>query len=189
MNSITMMNNNTTAGSELDPRDRPSKSVAESMVEISQLMRPQHANFAGNVHGGTILSLMDEVAYTCASRFAETYCVTVHVDQVEFLAPVKVGDLLRLKASVTLAGRTSMEIGISIVAEDPRRSGSERRTNRCFFTMVAMGEEGKPTPVPALRLETPDDRTWHCEAQMRQELRKRFNDDLAAGACDLESID
>ncbi len=189
MNSIMTTNDNTTATSKLDPQDHPSKSVAESMIEMSQLMRPQHGNFAGNVHGGTILSLMDEVAYTCASRFAESYCVTVSVDSVEFLSPVRVGDVVRLKASVIMTGNTSMGVGISMIAEDPRHPGSGRRTNRCFFSMVAIDDDGRPTRVPKLRLETAEDHTWNCEAQLRVKLRKRYKDDLAAGACDLGSID
>jgi len=165
---------------------RKAKSVSASRVELSQLMRPQHGNFAGKVHGGTILALMDEVAYTCASKFAEAYCVTVAVDRVEFLAPVEVGQVLTLKASVNHVGRTSMEVGIQITAEDPRHPGSGQRTNRCFFTMVALYEDGGPTEVPRLELETVEDRKWACEARMRRELRARYMEDLAAGICRLE---
>ncbi|MFQ5702916.1 MAG: acyl-CoA thioesterase [Gemmatimonadales bacterium] len=187
--SIVADKSDSTTSNEPGVEARPIKSVVESRIEMSQLMRPQHANFAGNVHGGTILALMDEVAYTCASRFAESYCVTVSVDSVEFLAPVRVGDVVRLKASVILAGNTSMEVGISMIAEDPRHPGSGRRTNRCFLSMVAIGDDGRPTQVPQLRLETAEDRTWNCEAKLRRQLRRRYKSDLAAGVCELDPDD
>ncbi len=154
-------------------------------MEISQLMRPQHGNFAGNVHGGVLLGLMDEAAYLCASRYAESYCVTVAVDHVDFHAPVRVGDMVTLRASVNLVGRTSMVVGISIVAEDPLNPSASRRTNRAFFTMVAR-EEGSHRPVPALVCETAADRRWQCEAKLRRDLRVRFAHDLEAGVCQIE---
>ncbi len=168
-------------------RVEPEKTVAESRVQISQLMRPQHGNYAGNVHGGVLLSLMDEAAYLCASRFAEAYCVTVAVDHVEFRSPVRVGDMVTLRAAVNYVGRSSMEVGISIIAEDPQRPGAARRTNRSFFKMVALGEDGRPTRVPRLRLETDEDRKWHCEAALRRELRERFRRELEAGACRIDA--
>lgn len=174
------MRGETTAGR------RPRKTVHDSRVEISRLMRPQDGNFAGNVHGGVLLGLMDEVAYLCASRYAEAYCVTAAVHQVDFHSPVRVGDLVTLRASVNLVGRASMEVGISIVAENPRDPTTGRRTNRCFFTMVALDEEGRPAPVPELVLETEADRTWACEAELRKELRRRYGRELERGACRFE---
>ncbi len=165
---------------------RARKTVDESKIEMSQLMRPQHANFAGNVHGGTILALMDEVAYTCASRYAGAYCVTVAVDQVEFVAPVRVGDVVTLRASVNHVGTSSMDIGISIRAENPRDPGSERLTNRSYMTMVALDDDGRPTAVPELILNTPQHKTWACEARLRRKLREQHRQTLAAGACDFE---
>ncbi len=164
------------------------KTVAESAVEISQLMRPQHGNFAGNVHGGVLLGLMDEAAYLCASRFSESYCVTAAIDHVEFRQPVRVGDMVTLKASVNAVGGSSMHVGISIVAEDPQNPDSRRRTNRSFFTMVALDEDGRGVRVPRLLTETADDRKWRCEAELRQELRRRFNEELEAGVCEIEAI-
>ena len=157
--------------------------MADSRVEISQLMRPQHGNFAGNVHGGVLLGLMDEAAYLCASRFAGAYCVTVAVDHVEFQSPVRVGDMVTLRASVNSVGRSSMQVGISIVAQNPQQPESVRRTNRSFFHMVALDEDGAPVEVPRLVCETEEDCKWKCEADLRRELRARFNEELRAGIC------
>ncbi len=161
----------------------PTKSVRESAFRMSQLMRPHHGNFVGNVHGGTILAMMDEVAYTCASKYAETYCVTAAIDMVEFMEPVRVGDVVTLHASVNRVGRSSMDIGIRVVAENPQEPNSARRTNRCFITMVALDAKGRPKEVPRLRLETDEDRRWECEAELRRQLRRRYRRDLEAGVC------
>lgn len=162
------------------------KTVDASRVEISQLMRPQHGNFSGNVHGGVLLGLMDEAAYLCASRYAAAYCVTVAVDHVEFQSPVRVGDMVTLRASVNAVGASSMEVGISIVTEDPRQPDSRRRTNRSFFKMVALDPEGRPLHVPHLVCETAEDRKWQCEAELRRDLRQRFEREVAAGACEFD---
>jgi acyl-CoA hydrolase len=165
------------------------KTVSESRLELIHLMRPRHANFGGKVHGGAILSLMDEVAYACATRFAERYCVTVAVDHVEFLTPIHVGDLVRMRAAVNSAGSTSMEIGLTVTAEDPRHPGAARRTNRSFITMVALDDAGRPAPVPELVCETAEDRKWCCEARLRRDARKRFNQEIEAGVCRFEMAD
>jgi len=157
--------------------------VTGSLVEMTQLMRPHHANFSGNVHGGTLLSLMDEVAYACATKFSQAYCVTVAVAAVELVSPVRVGDLLTLSAMVTMTGRTSMEVGIQVSATDPRCPSDTRLTSRCSFTMVAVDDDGVPRPVPQVVVESPEDRGAHCEATLRRELRQRYQADLAAGAC------
>lgn len=166
---------------------RPAKPPSAAVVQMSQLMRPQHANFRGNVHGGTLLQFMDEAAYACATQFSEAYCVTVAVDGVELVAPVRVGDILTLTAAVHNAGRTSLDIGITVVATDPQRPDSARLASRCYFTMVAVGEDGRPTDVPPLATETPDDLRYQCEAQLRRQLRARFKADLAAGICQFEA--
>lgn len=159
------------------------KTVTESQVEITQLMRPQQGNFAGNVHGGVLLGLMDEAAYLCASRYSGAYCVTVAVDHVEFHSPVRVGDRLTLRAAVNSVGNSSMQVGISVIAEDPRSPDSERRTTRSFFTMIALDEDGRPLIVPRLKCETTEDCKWLCEAELRQSLRKEFAERLATGTC------
>ncbi len=165
------------------------KTVAESRVELVHLMRPQHANFAGNVHGGAILGLMDEVAYACATKYAAAYCVTVAVDYVEFLSPIRPGDIVRMQASVNDVGTSSMDIGITISADDPRRPYALRHTNRCFITMVALDEAGRPQPVPRLICETAEDKKWRCEAQLRREFRRRFKREIETGVCRFEMAD
>lgn len=170
-------------GEDLAAPQRSRKTVAESRIGMSRLMRPQHGNYAGNVHGGVLLGLMDEVAYLCASRFSESYCVTVGVDRVEFHEPVRVGDQVTLKAAVNAVGRSSMEVGITIVAEDPRQPGTSRRTHRSFFTMVALDDDGRPTTVPSLACESAEDRTWQCEAELRKGLRREYDQKLQEGIC------
>src|SRR5438045_2835162 len=103
---------------------------------MSQLMLPQHVNFGGVVYGGTILSIADSVAYVCAARHAGPLCVTASVDRVDFREPIKIGDVVTFLASVNYVGRTSMEIGIKILAEDIR-TNKKRHTNSCYFTMVS----------------------------------------------------
>jgi len=118
-------------------------------LSMSVLMTPDTANFSGNVHGGTILKLLDQVAYACASRYAGTYVVTLSVDQVMFRQPIHVGELVTFLASVNHTGSSSMEIGIKVIAENIRTQ-ENRHVNSCFFTMVAVDDQGKPTPVPPL---------------------------------------
>ncbi len=137
---------------------------------MSVLMTPDTANFAGNVHGGTILKLLDQVAYACASRYAGRYVVTLSVDQVMFRQPVHVGDLVSFLASVNHTGRTSMEIGIKVIAENIRTQ-EKRHVNSCFFTMVAVDDNGKPVPVPALRPFSPDEKRRWDNARIRRQLR------------------
>ena len=146
-------------------------------MSMTVLMTPDTANFAGNVHGGTLLKLLDQVAYACASRYAGRYVVTLSVDQVTFRQPVHVGELVTLLASVNHTGTSSMEIGIKVIAENIRTQES-RHVNSCFFTMVAVDDDRKPVPVPPLRPFSPDERRRHAAAivrkEMRVEMEKRF---------------
>lgn len=144
-----------------------------SQLEMVVLMTPDMANFSGKVHGGALLNLLDRVAYSCASRFSQQYAVTLSVDQVVFRQPIHVGELVTFSASVNFAGRTSMEIGIRVEAED-LRTGERRHTNSCYFTMVAVDAEGKPTPVPELALETDVKRRRARQADVRRTLRREF---------------
>lgn len=141
-------------------------------LSMSVLMTPDMANFSGNVHGGTILKLLDQVAYACASRYAARYAVTVSVDQVVFREPIHVGELVTFLASVNHTGRSSMEVGIKVMTEDIRKQ-SVRHANSCFFTMVAMDEAGKPAPVPPRRPATPDEHRRWAEAEQRKLMRQR----------------
>lgn len=149
------------------------KKVSESRTEMSQLMMPQHANIAGTVYGGAILSIADSAAYVCASRHAGPRCVTVSVDQVDFREPIKIGELVNFKASINYVGRTSMEIGIRIEAEN-LETGQKRHTNSCYFTMVALDQFGKPTPVPRLICETEIEKRRCREGQIRREHAKEL---------------
>ena len=142
-------------------------------LNMTVLMSPDMANFSGNVHGGAILRLLDQVAYACASRYSRRYVVTLSVDQVTFLQPIHVGELVSFLASVNHTGKSSMEIGIKVVAEDIR-SQVVRHVNSCFFTMVAVDEARKPVQVPPLTPSTPDERRRWDAALMRKTLRKEL---------------
>ncbi|WP_424810330.1 acyl-CoA thioesterase [Rhodococcus sp. 27YEA15] len=119
---------------------------------MSVLMTPDMSNFSGNVHGGALLKLLDQVAYACASKYARSYVVTISVDRVVFREPIHVGELVTFSASVNYTGRTSMEIGIRVDTEDIG-TGHSRHTNSSYFTMVAVDEDGRPSAVPPIALE------------------------------------
>ena len=142
-------------------------------LSMTVLMTPDMANFTGTVHGGDILKLLDQVAYACASRYAGRYVVTLSVDQVIFREPINVGELVTFLASVNATGRTSMEVGIKVVAEDIRKQ-SVRHANSCFFTMVALDDDGQPTPVPPLQPKTADEVRREAAARTRRELRQEL---------------
>ncbi|MBX3605172.1 MAG: acyl-CoA thioesterase [Piscinibacter sp.] len=142
-------------------------------LTMTVLMTPDTANFAGNVHGGTILKLLDQAAYACASRYAGRYVVTLSVDQVMFRQPIHVGELVTFLASVNHTGTSSMEIGIKVIAE-AIRTQVVRHVNSCFFTMVAVDDAGKPVPVPPLRPFTPDEKRRHAAAEVRRQLRQEL---------------
>jgi acyl-CoA hydrolase len=137
-------------------------------------MIPAYANFGGKIHGGQLLSMMDKVAYACATKHAGTYCVTVAVEGVHFLAPVEVGDLVSLQARVNYTGRTSMVVGIRVTAENVRE-GTVTHTNTSYFTMVAKNEAGGLMRVPGLLLTTADDVRRFTEAIRRRELNAAYD--------------
>ena len=146
-------------------------------LTMTVLMTPDMANFTGNVHGGTILKLLDQVAYACASRYAARYVVTLSVDQVMFREPIHVGELVTFLASVNFTGTTSMEVGIKVMTENIQTQ-TMRHANSCFFTMVAVDDERKPVAVKPLEPATPDEQRRHAAAierkRLRQELQHRF---------------
>src|SRR5262245_9504507 len=139
-------------------------------LSMTVLMTPDMANFSGNVHGGTILKLLDQVAYACASRYAGRYVVTLSVDQVTFREPIHVGELVTFLASVNYTGNSSLEVGIKVLAEDIRTRVA-RHANTCYFTMVAVDEVGKPTAVPPFKPSTPNERRRFEQAKLRKALR------------------
>lgn len=143
----------------------------EKSLTMTMLMTPDKANFSGKyVHGGEILKMLDHVAYACAARYSGTYAVTLSVDMVLFKDPIKIGSLVTFHASVNYTGRTSMEIGIKVISEDIR-DYTIKNTNVCYFTMVAVDEDGKPIPVPKLELITEDDKRRYNDAITRKEFR------------------
>src|SRR5918998_3261863 len=129
------------------------RTVRESRHETSEIMMPEHANILGHVFGGVILSMMDRTAAVAAIRHARSACVTVSIDRVDFKEPIHVGDLVVMKASVNFVGRTSMEVGVRVEAED-MLTGRRRHTNSCYLTFVAVDRTGRPVEVPALVPET-----------------------------------
>ena len=155
------------------------KFVRESQVTLTELMIPAYANFGGKIHGGILLSLMDKVAYTCASKHAGNYCVTVSVDGVEFLQPVEVGEMVSMMASINYVGKSSMVIGIKVVSED-FKNGIVKHTNTSYFTMVAKDDNGKPTTVPGLVLETKEELRRFMVAIKRKELKGIYKEELDA---------
>lgn len=155
----------------------------EKTLYMTLLMSPDMANFAGNVHGGALLKMLDQVAYACAARFCGTYVVTLSLDQVSFKEPIKVGELVSFRAHVNYVGRTSLEVGVKVVTED-LRSKQKRHAVSCYFTMVALDEDGRPTPAPQLELKTEFDKKLYEAARMRREMRQemeRRNKEITAG--------
>jgi uncharacterized protein (TIGR00369 family) len=148
------------------------KRVSESSITIVQPMSPQDANPSGNVHGGVIMRLVDEAGGIAAKRHSRMNTVTASVDRIDFVNPVYIGDVLTIKASLNLVGRTSMEVGARVEAENPL-TGEIRHTASAFLTYVALDENGRPTEVPPLILETEEEKRRNKEAQARREIRLR----------------
>ena len=144
-------------------------------VLMTTLMTPDMANFSGKVHGGALLKLLDQVAYACASRYSGAYVVTLSVDQVFFLEPIYVGELVTFKSRVNYVGNSSMEVGIRVEAEDIN-TREIRHTNSCYFTMVAVNKHGKSVKVDQLDLSEPKAKSRYELGKMRKELRKEYND-------------
>ena len=151
----------------MTPTGRPCR---ESQHQTSELMMPQDANILGHVFGGAILALMDKCAAVAAFRHARSNCVTASIDRVDFREPIHVGDLVVMRASVNFAGRTSMEIGVRVEAED-LLTGRRRHTNSCYLTFVAIDRNGRPVEVPPVIPETDDERRRYDAAQARRKRR------------------
>jgi acyl-CoA hydrolase len=142
-------------------------------------MMPQHANVLGHVFGGVILSLMDQTAGVVAFRHARTAVVTASIDRVDFREPIRIGDLVIMKASVNYVGRTSMEIGVRVEAED-LLTGNRRHTNSCYLTFVAVDRHGRPIEVPPVVPETEMERRRYAAAQARRKRRLEERNQEAA---------
>lgn len=146
------------------------KRVKDSSVITAQMMIPQDANPAGNVHGGVVVKIIDESAGVVAARHARSNVVTASIDRMDFLHPIFVGDLLFFKASLNLVGKTSMEIGVRVEAED-LMTGAVRHVASAYLTYVALDTQGKPREIAPLILETEEDRRRNNEAKARREMR------------------
>jgi len=153
-------------------------STRQSDTTITELMIPSYANFGGKIHGGILLSLMDKVAFACATKHAGNYCVTVSVDGVDFLQPVDVGDLVSMMARVNYVGNTSLVVGIKVTAENVKKK-TVKHTNTSYFTMVAKGDDNKPTQIPELVLEDGLDVKRFAEAMLRKNLKKQHDKTIA----------
>src|SRR6266545_2287008 len=146
------------------------KTVSASRITISQLMHPEHANLLGNVHGGWVMKLVDEAGALACMRHAQKKVVTVAIDSMTFRQPIKIGDLVILNAEVTYTGRTSMEVTVEVIAENPI-TGERTHTNTAYLVYVALDDEGRPTSVPQLKAETEEEKRRMEKAQERQERR------------------
>jgi uncharacterized protein (TIGR00369 family) len=147
------------------------KRVTDSTLTLAQLMGPQDANPAGNVHGGVIMKLIDSAAGTVAIRHARSNVVTASIDRLDFLGPVFIGDLVTLKASLNYIGKTSMEVGVRVEAETILTS-HVRHAASAYLTFVALDKEGHPMEVPPLILESKNDIRRNEEARARREMRR-----------------
>ncbi len=148
--------------------------IEASQVTLTQLMLPSYSNFSGKIHGGFILNLMDQVAFSCASRHSGHYSVTASVNKVDFLHPIEVGELVTLKSSVNYTGRTSMVVGVRVESENIK-TGEVKHCNSSYFTMVAKDEENNNVPVPGLLLDTEESVRRYVRSIYRQAQAKERN--------------
>lgn len=153
------------------------KTTEDSRIQISELMIPSNANFGGKIHGGYILSLMDRIAYACAAKHSQSYCVTASVNKVDFMNSIEVGELVTMKASVNYVGKSSMVVGIRVESENIR-TGKKKHCNSSYFTMVAVDESGKTVTVPGLRLTTKMDAKRFIKSIIRRESDRKRSKDL-----------
>lgn len=149
----------------------PGKRVGDSRVVLSMMMNPEHANALGNVHGGVIMKLVDEAGGLTAMRHSRSPVVTVAIDSMTFEEPIYVGNMVTLTAELTYTGRTSMEVRVSVMAEDPL-SGYTVQTNLAYLVYVAIDRQGRPHPVAPLHVQTDEERARFEQARERQTLRK-----------------
>lgn len=163
------------------------KTITSSLVTMSKVMEPTDANFLGKVFGGSILSLLDLVAYATASRFAGNICVTASFDRVDFHSPIEVGELVICEGMVTYVGRTSVEVTIEVYSENVFE-GDRRHTNTARVTMVAI-KDGKPAEVPRLVCETREDKVRFLQGKLRREIRALQRAEYESLAGTLESLE
>jgi acyl-CoA hydrolase len=152
---------------------RSVKTPSESSVEMREMVMPGHTNPQGTIFGGVVMSWIDIAAAMCASRHCNKPVVTVHVDDINFIHPIKVGCHVSIKASVNYVGNTSMIIGVKVTSENPY-TGKSQQTTRAYLTFVALDEDGKPTMVPKLNPESEAEKRRFENAQKRVESHKKL---------------
>jgi acyl-CoA hydrolase len=143
---------------------------SETSIVLTHLMQPADANYLGNIHGGVVMKLIDEAAAACAFRFCRTTVVTAAIDRIDFHHPVQIGNLVRLLANLNYAGKTSVEVGVRVEAED-LMTGMVTHTNSAYLVFVALSETGRPIPVPQFTPVTAEQRAWHQKAAERRRKR------------------
>jgi len=158
------------------PSTEPKKPEA-SVAVVSELMMPHQVNNLGHVFGGELLSMVDRAAAVTAMRHAGRPSVTVSIDRVDFVEPIFAGELVTCTARINFVGRTSMEVGVSVEAEN-LLTGEKRHTNTCLLTFVAIDESHRPCPVPQLDLSDPEDERRAREGRRRREVREQLDREL-----------
>lgn len=157
-----------------------SRTPAASRSLVSEMLMPQHVNNLGHVFGGVILSMVDRAGAVAAMRHSGRACVTVAIDRVDFRQPIFAGELVTCSAQVNYVGKTSMEVGVRVEAEDLLK-GERRHTNTCYLTFVAIDENGRPVAIPTLELESEEDEQRFREAHRRREVREALERELSRG--------
>ncbi|MEI6832981.1 MAG: acyl-CoA thioesterase [bacterium] len=164
---------------EVSSQSLPLKPVAQSQVTMTEMVLPQHTNALGSVFGGTVMSWVDIAAATCAMRHCAKQVVTASVDAMHFLAPVKLGWVVTIQASVNYVGGTSCEIGVKVISENPI-SGERFHTASAYLTFVALDSHGKPTTIPGIILQSDEEKRRHASARLRRESRLKLKTELQA---------
>jgi len=157
------------------------KSARESEVTMTELVLPGHTNAIGSIFGGTVMSWIDIAAAIASMKHARKPVVTVSIDALHFVAPIKLGHVVLIKASVNYVGKTSMEVGVRVDAENPD-TGETRHSVTAYCTFVALDDLGRPSAVPPLLLETAEDKRRHAAAEKRRASRMKLAEDLKNGS-------
>ena len=156
---------------------KPGKSPSDSAVTMTEIVLPSDTNALGTIFGGKIMSWIDIAGAIAAGRHARRVVVTASIDALHFLAPVKLGHVVHIRARVNFASRTSMEVGIRVDSENPI-TGETTHTSTAYATFVALDDHGRPTPIPPIVTETPEDKRRFEEAKKRREARMRLAEEL-----------
>jgi acyl-CoA hydrolase len=157
-------------------------------ITLRFLAEPADVNFGGKVHGGAVMKWIDQVGYTCAAGWTGTYCVTVYIGGLHFLAPIHVGELVELRALVIRTGRTSLDIAVDVYARDPK-STERRRTGHCVIVFVALSPNGRPAPVPPWQPQSDLDRALEAYANRLADLRKQMDTEMERHLATVKGIE